>query len=371
MAIEQFLPGDTRAGDFLALGQRLYAHDGRAVAEGGEFLREQLGVSKARAAAARAHFLGRVQGRVAARVSAFVNDALRDDDGSAVGALGFFEAENEPALVADLLGCARRWLRDAHGISRAWGPINFDIWHGYRCMTRGFDVEPFAGEPYNKSYYPMLLEASGATVRHVWHSFEDGGAEQPAAIHRRGLGRLAELRAAGYRFAPFDARRLESELLKLHKLLCAAFRRFPAFTPIAERDFLCVTAPLAAALVPGGAWFLHEPDGAPCGFAIALLDLGEALRASQRQGTLRAGAGAIAERAASRILFHSIGVTPEAAERRLGLGRALVTQVLSHLLPEGYGRYVAPLISRGNTSRGLMGAPPRPSREYALYEWRS
>jgi hypothetical protein len=37
------------------------------------------------------------------------------------------------------LDAARDWLRDQHGLRRIWGPMNFDIWHSYRFMTRGFD----------------------------------------------------------------------------------------------------------------------------------------------------------------------------------------------------------------------------------------
>ena len=65
-------------------------------------------------------------------------------------------------------------------------------------------------------------------------------------------------------------------------------------------------------------------------------------------------------------------MTPELAAEHPGVGRALVTQVLGQLLAEGFERYVAALICRGNTSRGLAGTQASTARrEYALYEWRS
>jgi hypothetical protein len=58
-----------------------------------------------------------------------------------------------------LLEHAIEWLREKHDLQRIWAPVNFDIWHGYRLMTRGFEEKTFYGEPYNKIYYPGFLAA--------------------------------------------------------------------------------------------------------------------------------------------------------------------------------------------------------------------
>jgi hypothetical protein len=83
-----------------------------------------------------------------------VNAAIRDEDGTAVGLIGFFECVEDPVVATVLLDAARDWLREEHGLQRIWGPMNFDIWHSYRFMTRGFDQVPFYGEPDNKACYP-------------------------------------------------------------------------------------------------------------------------------------------------------------------------------------------------------------------------
>jgi hypothetical protein len=307
-----------------------------------------------------AHFIARAGRRTLARISAFINNALADTDGSPVGALGLFESEDDSAAAEDLIGTARRWLAERAGVARAWGPLNLDIWHGYRCMTQGFDAEPFAGEPYNKRYYPELLQRSGAQERFTWHSFEADGGDRARLAYARGLEQRARLAARGYRFEAFDSGRVEDELRKLHGLLIRSFARFPAFTPIAVDEFCALTRQLARALVPGGACFVLDPNNEYCGFAVAMLDLATVLRPARRTAV------------PDRVLVELVGVTPEAAKNCPGLGRALVTEVLGNLIGAGYVRYVAPLIGHGNVSRGLAGATQTlNARRYALFEWRA
>lgn len=374
MAIERFAGRAELIPGLLQLPSRLYAGDRRWIPPDTTHLRQQLQAvsgGDGRTPGSE-HFLGWTGGRIAARVSAFVNDTLADDDGARVGTLGFFESEDDPALSEDLLSHARAWLREAHGITRVWGPLNCDIWHGYRCMTAGFGAEPFAGEPYNHSYYPELLERSGGVPRYRWNSFEASSSDPARAMYGRAQRHRDQVETEGYRFVQFDDGNLEDELRKLHALISRAFARFPAFTPIGADDFCQLSRPLAAALLPGGAWFLHDPADVCCGFAVALLDRGAELRTARRGSALASALRAARAPASRRVQFHLIGVTPEAAARRPGLGRALVTQVLGALLGGGYQRYLAPLILRGNVSRGLIGnAAGTITREYALYEWRS
>jgi hypothetical protein len=377
MAIELVAGHAERLGEFLALPHRLYAGDGRWIPAEDAVLRRWLCATDSSRWPSRlatsAHFIARAGRRTLARISAFINDSLADVDGSPVGALGLFESEDDSAVAEDLIGTAREWLAERAGVSRAWGPLNLDIWHGYRCMTQGFDAEPFAGEPYNKRYYPELLQRTGAQVRFTWNSFEADGGDRARVAYARGLEQRACLAARGYRFEAFDGGRVEDELRKLHGLVIRSFARFPAFTPITADEFCSLTRPLAQALVPGGACFVLDPEHEYCGFAVAMLDLATPLRLARTAPRASSGAGAARRTAVpDRVLIELVGVTPEAAKSCPGLGRALVTEVLGNLIGAGYVRYVAPLISQGNVSRGLAGATVAlNARRYALFEWRA
>lgn len=93
------------------------------------------------------HFLAAAGKRVVGRVSAMFNQDLKDKDGTPVGTIGFFECIDDFGVACDLLDCSIKWLQEERGICRIWGPMNFDIWHGYRLMTKGFDQKLFYGEP--------------------------------------------------------------------------------------------------------------------------------------------------------------------------------------------------------------------------------
>ena len=117
---------------------------------------------------------------------------------------GHPDAKTEQAAVSAnaqkwMIGAATRWLRDRHAVRRILGPINFDVWHGYRFMTRGFAEQRFLGEPYNPPYYPELFERCGFVPRQRWNSYE---APPAAYAEYEQLAREKQpvLRDLGYRF---------------------------------------------------------------------------------------------------------------------------------------------------------------------------
>ncbi|UCF89166.1 MAG: hypothetical protein JSV70_02660 [bacterium] len=123
-------------------------------------------------------FIATSGGRVLGRVAAMVNSEMKTGDGEQVGTVGFFECVNDRHVAAGLLDASLRWLTLEMGVSHVWGPMNFDIWHGYRFMTRGFDRDLFYGEPCNKPYYPDLFERSGFQPVYKWDSLEIEGRQR-------------------------------------------------------------------------------------------------------------------------------------------------------------------------------------------------
>jgi hypothetical protein len=317
------------------------------------------------------NFLAQVGSRTVGRVSAWVNADMVDAESKAVGCIGHFEADNDPTVANDLLATARDWLRREHGLRRVWGPLQGDIWHGYRLMTKGFGERPFAGEPYNRPYYPNLFERAGFVVKQHWHSFESAGWDSCDQLRRRGAERLEALRAKGYRFVPLDLRHFDDEIKKLHALLLASYAGFPGFTAIGAGEFARLAAPLRHAVLADAFFFVRDQQGELCGFAAALLDLSDALRAMGGSSTAIAKAKFYFHRQrANRVMFYLIGLTPAEAAKRNGLGSALVSRVLDGLAEGGYQTFIAALMAAGTRSRGLLdGLSGDSDREYALYEW--
>jgi hypothetical protein len=315
-------------------------------------------------------FLAQAGGRVVARAMATVDGARRDERGALVGAVGFFESVDDYGGASDVLGAAVEWLRTAHGIRRIRGPLNFDIWHGYRLMTRGFERERFWGEPFNPRCYPAFFERFGFTPCRTWNSFE-----LPGSLPETGLGPAGErswrdLAASGYRFEAFGDRPFEAAAALLHEVLTQSFAAFPGFTPIGLPDFRGLLSLARDVIHPRCSTFAFDEAGALAGFATVFVDVADAVRAMNGSNSLASRARFLwRRRAARRLLLHLGGITPAEAARHSGLGRALFHRTIGLLRAERCDAVMGSLIARGNPVRRFFGSYAADERrEYALYE---
>lgn len=316
------------------------------------------------------HFLATARGKTLGRVSAAVNSALRDWDGAQVGTVGFFESVEDYGVAGDLLDAATSWLRGECGVDRVRGPMNFDIWHGYRFMTAGFSERPFYGEPRNKPWYPEIFRRYGFVDCRHWHTIEVADRRILEGIASFGNERCLELAGVGYRFESLDIANFPEELLKLHSALTLSYREFPGFTPISAGEFSALFAGLRHAADPRFFVFAYDGVETLAGFAGAFLEISDAVRLLGGRDTLPGRIRyLLRRRRADRINFFIIGLTPTESDRRSGLGRALNTLVLSRVLEAGYETVLYSLLAQGGRSRRLLGEHvPLPQRQYTLFE---
>jgi hypothetical protein len=362
------------ADSFIRFGYEVYMGDARWIPPFRDELRRELSPDfpfYRRPGNAHRFFLASAGGRVVGRVSAMVNADMACGAEGAPGLLGFFECVEDPAVGRDLLEAGLGWLREERGVRRVIGPMNFDIWHGYRFLTRGFDREPFFGEPYNKPSYPGHFEAAGFSRKGRWHSVEVKGRDAIAALAARGAETYDKLRRQGYRFEHFDVRRFRAEMRRLHGLVAGSFAGFPDFTPIPEDEFVDLFAASRSALEPRLVHFVEDEAGRPAGFAVALLEHSAAVRAMDGKKNLLSRLKFLARRRrCRRVNFYAGGITPEEMTRRSGLGRALFHHVLRGILDLGFEEMLISLVAEDNRSNAFLGPLARDyGREYALYEW--
>ena len=193
------------------------------------------------------HFLAFSGRKIVGRVSAMVNQDFLNNGGTPVGTLGFFECVDDYAVAQELLDTATAWLREQHQIRRVWGPMNFDIWHNYRFMTKGFDQGLFCGEPYNKPYYPEFFERYGFQAKHCWDSLEVSGLQTLEEMIVRGAKRYKLLTDRGYRFEPFN---------KKHPAR-------PAFSLSPRRETTAPTRTVRPSIRPRTTWTASFPSRQP------------------------------------------------------------------------------------------------------------
>jgi len=356
---------------FLELGYDLYRGDPRWIPPSRKGLAAQLSPAfpfYGRPGHEHRRFLATAGGRPVARALASVHPGLRDRDGTPLGAIGFFESDGDRPAAGEVLAAAAGWLR-SRGLRRVWGPLNFDIWHGYRLMTRGFERPPFLGEPANKPCYPELFERAGFAVRRRWNSLE---LEGPEALDRllAGGGDVPGL-PAGYRVEPFAARPFPDVMARLHSVLVASFSSFLGFTEISLGEFGELMAPARPAVDRECSLLFYDDEGVLAGFTAVFLEVSEAVRAMAGRDSPAARLRFLLHRrrGARRAMLHLGGITPREAARRSGLAGAAFRLVLERLRARGCENLLATLIARGNPVRRLyreFAADER--REYALYE---
>ena len=316
------------------------------------------------------HFLCAAGARVVGRVSAFVNADLHDSDGLPIGAVGFYEAIEDDGVSRELLDAAAGWLTSQHGIHRIWGPLNFDIWHGYRFMTRGFEHERFFGEPGNHRWYPEQFTRYGFTVRQSWATREVHGREAIAGMVRSGEETTRAFEGRGYRFRPIDVSRLSEGLATLHDLTTRSFAAFLGFTPIGREEFEGLFALTRHGIIPELIQFALDPEGHPVGFVAAFPDLTRAVRAMRGgHGPLARLRFQLAPRSPRRVILFFGGALPGASRERAGLGRAGVHVLARQATALGCDHFIEALVASGNPSAALLGEHRTAvTREYELYE---
>lgn len=315
------------------------------------------------------HFAALRDGNVIGHVSAFVNADMRDPEGNRVGCLGFFECIDDYPVAERLLEQAVGWLRTDQGANCIWGPLNFDIWHGYRFMTRGFGERLFYGEPYNKQYYPEFFERFGFVVRKSWCSLEITGRKTWEGIVAKNEKFYRQISEKGYRFE--RARANDPGVLRvLHSLIAASYQGFLGYTPIPLADFNRL---IGAFLRTVGTRFLlviYNDRNQVAGFSIAYPDVSDAIRVMRGSDNLRARLRfLLRRRSAGRVVYLLLGITPREIEKRHGLGGAVSHYAMHGILDAGYETTVLALIAQDSLVRRIVGPGiEQAQREYALYE---
>jgi len=316
------------------------------------------------------HFLAHQGRRVVGRVSAMVNAALKDGDGTALGLIGFFECVEDPAVATALLDAARDWLCTEHGLRRIWGPMNFDTWHGYRFRTKGFDLAPFYGEPDNKPYYPDQFERYGFTRRRTWNSIEIRGRLQLEALIVGGKEQYDLLVDRGYRFVPADGLDFRTGMEKLYPLITQSFAGFLGSTPIAFEEFQSLFGSMKRALALPMSVFIYDETNRLVAFTITFYELSSAVRAMKgRENPLSLANFFFHRRKVRRINFFAGGKIPEEQAKGHGLGRAGLYYVVDQALRRGYEDIIFALMAKENRVQTFFHRSGQEAqREYVLYE---
>lgn len=317
----------------------------------------------------RQHFLAQSDGKVLGHISAFRNRELRDRQ-EPIGTLGYFECVDDVKVAHELFSCAAEWLRHEHSIARIWAPFNFDIWRGYRLMTRGFELESLVGEPRSKPYYPGLFHQFGFAVRKRWHSVELVDRQSIEEMQSYAAGRYQQIVEKGYRFQMIDPLD-EQQMQTLYKLIISSYERFLGYTSPPAGTLDDLASATFRMCESGFSCLAVDAHDVPCGFSVAYVDQSAAVRAMRGRSGVWAKLQYLRcrRRHGGRVIFYLIGITPEEFHKKHGLGRAMFYATLDKILQRNYTRLVLAILAEDSPARRLVGRfMDTPNREYTLYE---
>lgn len=374
MAITAFTFDYTLASKFVAFPYGLYRDDKNWLPPRRQDIKVQLSETfpfYQKAGNRHRHFLALKNKKVLGRISAFINRELKNDKGEPVATVGFFECVPDNAVAQDLLDAAISWLRKEAHPGDIWGPMNFDIWHGYRFMTKGFGRSIFPGEPYQKAYYPEMFQAYGFFRRQRWFSLEYNAISSLNYFCDLWLQRYHELADQGYYFAHFQLDHFREELRRWYQLLLPSFRNFLGFTPISEAEFTSIFLPYRPVFHSQLFTMVSDDARQLAGYGCAFPDVGDALRALKgRRDIYHLLKFRRQMRRAERVLLYFGGITPTEMRKKSGLGHAIFSYIIGQIISAGFSEMTLALVAEGSRALRLLGDQAADfRREYELYEF--
>src|SRR5262245_45221180 len=105
-------------------------------------------------------FLARRGDEVVGTISGAFDQNYVAYQGERMATFGFFEANDDPQVAAQLLGAAETYARQQQA-TVIRGPMNFSTNHELGLLVEGFDTAPMVMMTHNPPSYAALIEGNG------------------------------------------------------------------------------------------------------------------------------------------------------------------------------------------------------------------
>ena len=314
-------------------------------------------------------FLAWRDGRVVGRISAQVDDAFNEYHQSRWGMFGFLEFEEDPEVLAALLGAAEHWLRE-RGCDRIVGPMDFSMNDESGILIEGFELAPLVRQPWHPPYYQRLLEEAGmekAMDLFSW-SLEIESRERGDLLPI--LFQLDEQARTehGVTFRKMSRRSLRADMDRFAEIYNAAWSDNWGFVPYSKKDLDAYALDMQLVFTPE--WFMvAEKDGETVAVAITVGDINQVL-AKMNGRILPLGWWHYLNRwrIIDRVRVGFLGVRPE--EQHTGVAAALYVEHFNTAAKTPLKRGEAGWILETNEAmnRGLEAMDGKIVKRYRLYQ---
>lgn len=290
---------------------------------------------------------------LAGRIAVFVDNRYNSIHQEKTAFFGFFESQDSSKVASELFSAAAEFAH-SKGMSRLIGPVEFTTNYQAGILVEGFS-RPTVLTPYNKEYYPKLLESNGFAKLMDLYAYKLTAPSVPERLER--MSAIQEKRNPDVEILNFrQAGRLCNASL-ITKLYNQSFYDTWGFVPMSNQEF---TSLLHAILLLNH-WdlnFLACINGTPVGLLLTVPDLYE---------PQSPGHGSNQEFNTLRVTV--LGVLP--SFRKRGIETRLGVMLIKDALAKGYKSFEFSYIMENNTAMNNyvnreFGMPV--SKTFRIYE---
>lgn len=219
-------------------------------------------------------------GAPVARLAVLNNHHFNDFNHENTAFFCLFESVNDKDAAQKIFETGFKWAQNAR-LARIIGPRGFSALDGLGMLVNGFQHRPAFGIPYNPSYYPQLVEASGFTsVADIVSGYLSADMQFPDKIHR--ISELVQKRR-GLTIARYRNRKdLKQFVPQLKELYNGMIEGSTDNIPLTDEE--------AKTLADQLLWFADPKlikvimkDNTPVGFLFAYPDISAAVQKTRGQ----------------------------------------------------------------------------------------
>lgn len=220
-------------------------------------------------------FIAEKQGKPVGRIAAVVNDVHNNTHDDKVGFFGFFDSINDQDVANTLFNAAGFWLRE-QGITVMRGPVSPSMNDEVGLLVEGFDSPAMFQMPYNPPYYIELIERAGFAKAKDLFAYI---VEYPKCLTDKIVRVTDLLKARGKTSVrSLSMKRFADEVERIKSVYNQAWQPNWGFVPMTDEEMNSMAYELKQVIDPDLVLFA-EKDGETVGFALAVPDINQALKA--------------------------------------------------------------------------------------------
>ena len=214
------------------------------------------------------------ENKIIGRIAAILNNSHNTVNNANDGFFGFFDCINDQSAANLLMETAVNWLKEKGVNGKIMGPVNFSTNEACGLLIEGFDSPPVVMMPYNATYYPALLEATGLHKQVdliAWIFRGDNYDDRSVKLMDRLEERLTRQKIT---IRKINMKNFKQEADSLREVYNKAWDKNTGFVPLNDEEFDYQAKDLKLVLDQDFC-LVAEKDGKLVGFGAAIPDMNQ------------------------------------------------------------------------------------------------